>query len=54
MRKRYLHSDGHILGGPVGLAGARRPGQAAHFVSHVADLTEEIKAAERIEQINRS
>jgi PAS domain S-box-containing protein len=54
MRKRYLHSAGHHVWADLSVAlvrdGRDKP---LHFVSHVADLTEEVKAAERIEQINR-
>jgi PAS domain S-box-containing protein len=54
LRKRYLHSDGHAIWTNLNVALVRNArGKPLHFVSHVADLTEEIEAAARIEQINR-
>ena len=54
LRKRYLHADGHASGptSPSSLVRNAR-GKPLHFVSHVADLTEELEAAARIEEINR-
>ncbi len=54
MRKRYLHGDGDVVWADLSVSLARDPhGEPRHFVSHVADLSEEIRAADRIEQINR-
>jgi PAS domain S-box-containing protein len=54
MRKRYLHSAGHHVWADLSVALVRDgKGKPLHFVSHVADLTEEVQAAEQIEQINR-
>ncbi len=53
LRKRYLHADGHVIWANLSVALVHNArGEPLHFVSHVADLTEEMKAAERIEQIN--
>ena len=54
MRKRYLHADGHYVWADLSVSLVRdATGKPLHFVSHVADRTEEIEAAEQIEQINR-
>jgi PAS domain S-box-containing protein len=54
LRKRYLHANGHPIWTDLSVVLVRNArGNPLHFVSHVADLTEEIAAAERIEQINR-
>ncbi len=54
MRKRYLHSAGHHVWADLSVSLVRDGrGKPLHFVSHVADLTEEVKSAERIDQINR-
>ena len=54
MRKRYLHAEGHHVWADLSVSLVRDgQGQPVHFVSHVADLTEEVKAAARIEEINR-
>ena len=54
MRKRYLHAAGHHVWTDLSVSLVRdSKGKPLHFVSHVADLTEEVQAAERIEQINR-
>jgi PAS domain S-box-containing protein len=54
LRKRYLRADGSTIWTnlSVGLVRNAR-GKPLHFVSHIADLTEEVQAADRIEQINR-
>lgn len=54
MRKRYLHAHGHYVWSDLSVSLVRDPkGKPQHFVSHVADRTEEIEAAERIDEINR-
>ncbi len=54
LRKRYLRSDGQVIWTNLSVALVRNArGKPLHFVSHVADLTEEIEAGERIEAINR-
>lgn len=54
LRKRYLNADGHAIWTNLNVALVRNArGKPLHFVSHVADLTEEIEAAAQIEQINR-
>ncbi|MET0998932.1 MAG: PAS domain S-box protein [Marmoricola sp.] len=54
MRKRYLHADGHAIWTNLSVALVRNDeGKPLHFVSHVADLTEEFEAKARIEEINR-
>ena len=54
MRKRYLHADGHHVWADLSVSLVRDgEGKPLHFVSHVADLTEEVEAAARIEEINR-
>ncbi len=54
MRKRYLHAAGHHVWADLSVSLVRDgDGQPVHFVSHVADLTEEVEAAARIEEINR-
>jgi len=54
MHKRYLHADGHPIWASLSVALVRnKEGEPLHFVSHVADLTEELAAAARIEQVNR-
>ncbi|MCW2710539.1 MAG: domain S-box protein [Marmoricola sp.] len=54
LRKRYVHSDGHAIWTNLSVALVRNGrGKPLHFVSHIADLTEELAAAERIEGINR-
>ena len=46
MRKRYLHADGHHVWADLSVSLVRDDeGKPLHFVSHVADLTEEVKAA---------
>lgn len=53
LRKRFLHADGHVLWGDLSVALVRNhDGEPLHFVSHLNDLTEEIAAAARIEQMN--
>ena len=53
MRKRYLHSDGHYVWADLSVALVRDgQGKPLHFVSHVADLTEQVEAEARIAQIN--
>ena len=53
LRKRFLHADGHVLWGDLSVALVRnRGGEPLHFVSHLNDLTEEMAAAARIEQMN--
>lgn len=54
MRKRYVRADGQAIWTQLSVALVRDGrGKPLHFVSHVADLTEELQAAERIESINR-
>jgi PAS domain S-box-containing protein len=54
MRKRYLHADGHAVWTDLSVSLVRDArGVPQHFVSHVADLTEEMEAAAQIEEINR-
>jgi PAS domain S-box-containing protein len=54
MRKRYLHADGHHVWADLSVSLVRDTGGTPlHFVSHVADLTEEVKAAAKIEEFNR-
>jgi PAS domain S-box-containing protein len=54
MRKRYLHAEGHHVWADLSVSLVRDgEGRPIHFVSHIADLTEEVQAAARIEQINR-
>jgi PAS domain S-box-containing protein len=54
MRKRYLHAQGHHVWADLSVSLVRdSEGTPIHFVSHVADLTEEVEAADRIEQVNR-
>ena len=54
MRKRYRHKDGHFVWADLSVSLVRNGrGKPLHFVSHVADLTEEVQAAQRIEEINR-
>ena len=54
MRKRYRHAGGHYVWADLSVSLVRdRRGRPLHFVSHIADLTEELEAAARIEQINR-
>jgi PAS domain S-box-containing protein len=54
MRKRYLHAEGHHVWADLSVSLVRDGrGKPLHFVSHVADLTEEVQAASRIEEINR-
>lgn len=54
MRKRYLHADGQHVWSDLSVSLVRdSDGQPIHFVSHIADLTEEVEAAARIEAINR-
>ncbi len=53
LRKRYLHGDGHVVWADLSVALVRNAaGEPMHLVSHVADLTEEMTAATRIEQMN--
>lgn len=53
LRKRYLHADGHEVWADLSVALVRNAhGEPMHLVSHVADLTEEMTAATRIEQMN--
>lgn len=54
LRKRYLHSEGQVVWSTLSVAMVRNTrGDPLHFVSHIADLTEEMRAAERIDRINR-
>jgi PAS domain S-box-containing protein len=54
MRKRYLHAEGHHVWSDLSVSLVRdSDGRPVHFVSHIADLTEEVEAAARIEAINR-
>jgi PAS domain S-box-containing protein len=54
MHKRYLHAEGHVIWASLSVGLVRNDdGKPLHFVSHVADLTEELAAAERIERVNR-
>jgi len=54
LRKRYLRADGTAIWTNLSVALVRNGrGRPLHLVAHVADLTEEIEASERIEQINR-
>jgi PAS domain S-box-containing protein len=54
LRKRYVRADGAVIWTDLSVALVRNArGKPLHFVSHVADLTEEIEAAARIEAINR-
>src|ERR1700712_1939568 len=53
MRKRYLHAEGRHVWADLSVSLVRdSDGDPLHFVSHVADLTEEVQAAARIEAIN--
>ncbi len=53
MVKRYLHSDGHAIWTDLSVALVRDDeGAPLHLVSHVSDMTEEIEARARIEQIH--
>jgi PAS domain S-box-containing protein len=55
MRKRYLHAEGHLVWGDLSVALVHNDaGEPLHFVSHVADLTEEMKAHDEIARINRA
>ncbi len=55
MRKRYLHADGHTVWGDLSVSLVQNDGgEPLHFVSHVADLTEEMRAHDEIERINRA
>ncbi len=54
LRKRYLHADGHHVWADLSVSMVRDPsGTPLHFVSHVADLTDEVKAAAQIQEFNR-
>ncbi len=54
MRKRYLHKDGHHVWADLSVSLVRdSKNKPLHFVSHIADLTDEVKAAAQIEQYNR-
>ncbi len=54
MRKRYLHADGYPVWADLSVSLVRDGrGRPLHFVSHVADLTEEVEAAAQIEKFNR-
>ncbi len=54
LRKRYLRADGSTIWTNLSVGMVRNArGKPLHFVSHVADLTEELEASSRIEQINR-
>jgi PAS domain S-box-containing protein len=54
MRKRYVRPDGTSIWTHLSVALVRNArGKPQHFVSHVADLTEEIEANERIAHVNR-
>jgi PAS domain S-box-containing protein len=54
MRKRYVHADGHHVWADLSVSLVHdAQGTPLHFVSHIADLTEEVAAAGRIEEINR-
>jgi PAS domain S-box-containing protein len=54
MKKRYLRRDGTPIATHLSVSLVRNGrGRPLHFVSHIADRTEEIEAAERIERINR-
>jgi len=54
LRKRYLHADGHHVWADLSVSLVRDPsGTPLHFVSHVADLTDEVKAAAQIQEFNR-
>ncbi|MCW2762789.1 MAG: domain S-box protein [Marmoricola sp.] len=54
LRKRFIRPDGEPIWTNLSVALVRNArGKPQHFVSHVADLTEEIEANHRIEQINR-
>lgn len=54
VRRRFVRADGQAIWGNVSVALVRNSrGKPLHFVSHVADLTEEIEAKARIEEINR-
>ena len=54
MQKRYLHADGHDVWATLSVALVKNArGKPLHFVSHIADLTEEIEAKAQIEEINR-
>ena len=54
MRKRYQHAEGSYVWADLSVSLVRDgKGKPLHFVSHVADLTEEVQAAARIEEINR-
>lgn len=54
VRRRFVRADGQAIWGNVSVALVRNSrGEPLHFVSHVADLTEEIEAKARVEEINR-
>ncbi len=54
LRRRFVRADGQPIWGNVSVALVRNSrGNPLHFVSHVADLTEEIEAKARVEEINR-
>ena len=54
MRKRYVHADGHHIWTELSVGLVRNArGRPVHFVSHVADLTDEIEAGARIDRFNR-
>ena len=54
VRRRFVRADGQAIWGNVSVALVRNSrGKPLHFVSHVADLTEEIEAKARVEEINR-
>lgn len=55
LRKRFLHAEGHALWADVSVAVVFDDhDEPMHFVSHVADLSEEMKAHHQIEAANRA
>lgn len=54
LRKRYRQVDGNFVWTDLSVSLVRDSrGRPLHFVSYIADLTEEVEAAERIARINR-
>lgn len=54
MRKRYLQADGRIVWADLFVSLARdEEGQPLHLITYVDDVTEQVRAAERIERMNQ-
>lgn len=53
LRKRYLHTQGHVVWGDLSVALVRGPdGRPLHFISQILDVTEHQEHAERMRAAN--